>query len=82
MQAHAPLFDLAPDGVCRAVAVTSNAVRSYRTISPLPAPGGLGGILSVALSVELLRPGITWRPALWSPDFPLSLDSDHPADFR
>ena len=80
--APAPLFDLAPDGVYPAAAVTSDAVRSYRTISPLPAPKGLGGVLSVALSVESLRPGVTWRPALWSPDFPLPQGSDHPADFR
>ena len=31
-----PLFGLAPGGVCRAVLVTKNAVRSYRTLSPLP----------------------------------------------
>ena len=30
------LFGLAPGGVCRAVGVTADAVRSYRTISPLP----------------------------------------------
>jgi len=30
------LFDLAPGGVCRAVPVTRDAVRSYRTLSPLP----------------------------------------------
>ncbi len=30
----------------------------------------LGGLLSVALSVGLHPPGITWRSALWSPDFP------------
>jgi hypothetical protein len=30
------LFGLAPGGVYRAVPVTSNAVRSYRTFSPLP----------------------------------------------
>ena len=29
-----------------------------------------GGILSVALSVGSRPPGITWHPALWSPDFP------------
>ena len=34
--AHAFLFGLAPGGVYLAVTVTSNAVRSYRTISPLP----------------------------------------------
>ena len=30
------LFGLAPGGVCRAVSVAGNAVRSYRTFSPLP----------------------------------------------
>ena len=30
----------------------------------------IGGVFSVALSVGSRRPGITWRPALWSPDFP------------
>ena len=68
---HVPLFGLAPDGVCPATTVASCAVRSYRTISPLPAPQSIGGIFSVALSVGSLRPGITWHPVLWSPDFPL-----------
>ncbi len=31
-----PLFDLAPGGVYLADAVTGGAVRSYRTLSPLP----------------------------------------------
>ena len=30
------LFCLAPGGVCPAIFVAKNAVRSYRTISPLP----------------------------------------------
>jgi len=30
----------------------------------------IGGIFSAALSVGLRRPGITWHPAHWSPDFP------------
>jgi len=30
----------------------------------------IGGIFSVALSVDSRLPGVTWRPALWSPDFP------------
>src|SRR6266849_5839139 len=33
----APLFALAPGGACRAAAVTGGAVRSCRTVSPLPA---------------------------------------------
>ena len=32
-----PLCGLAPGGVCHAAAVTGGAVRSYRTLSPLPA---------------------------------------------
>ncbi len=35
-RAIAFLFGLAPDGVCRAVPVARSAVRSYRTVSPLP----------------------------------------------
>src|SRR5215831_12019997 len=31
-----PLFGLAPGGVCRAACVAASAVRSYRTVSPLP----------------------------------------------
>ncbi len=34
--ATVPLFGLAPDGVYPATPVASSAVRSYRTISPLP----------------------------------------------
>lgn len=30
----------------------------------------IGGLLSVALVVGSRRPGVTWHPALWSPDFP------------
>ena len=42
----ASLFGLAPGGVCHAESVATRAVRSYRTISPLPAPLArhLGGI--------------------------------------
>ena len=63
-----PLLGLAPGGVYRAAIVTDNAVRSYRTLSPLPTV--VGGLLSAALSVGFRPPGVTWHPALWSPDFP------------
>ena len=46
---------------------------SYPTVSPLPAPGeapAAGGLFSVALSVGLPRPAVSWHPALWCPDFP------------
>src|SRR5580704_18274029 len=48
------LFGLAPGGVCRAADVTAGAVRSYRTVSPLPhlsTRAGHGGLFSVALSL-------------------------------
>ncbi len=72
-------------GFTIAAPVTSRAVRSYRTFSPLPNQKGvrplstvlkkgrtpfLGGFLSAALSVGSRPPGVTWHPALWSPDFP------------
>ena len=41
---------LAPGGVYPATTVTSGAVRSYRTLSPLPYE--YGGLLSVALSLR------------------------------
>ena len=53
--------------------VASCAVRSYRTLSPLPVlclNKVIGGLLSAALVVGLRPPGVTWHPALWSPDFP------------
>jgi len=50
--------------------VTSGPVRSYRTLSPLPAINSLGGLLSAALVVGFRRPDVIWHPALWSPDFP------------
>jgi len=66
---NTPLFGLAPGGVYPAARVTTCAVRSYRTISPLPGQS-LGGIFSVALSVGSRPPGVTWRLCPWSPDFP------------
>jgi hypothetical protein len=50
------LFGLAPSGVYRAIIVTNNAVRSYRTLSPLPAINCLGGLLSAALAVDINIP--------------------------
>ena len=66
------LFGLAPSGVYLAITVTSKAVRSYRTFSPLPVFRRIiGGLLSVALSISSRFPGVTWHSALRSPDFPL-----------
>ena len=58
------LHGLAPNGVCHARSVTSLAVRSYRTFSPLPVypfPAS-GGLFSVALSLGLPPPGVTRHP--------------------
>ena len=83
------LFGLAPGGVYPAAPVTGNAVRSYRTFSPLPRTvlrQIRGGMFSVALSVGSRRPEVIWHPALWSPDFPppcsaINLEGSA-ADFR
>jgi len=73
------LLGLAPGGVCPARTVTGPAVRSYRTLSPLPLrsawkAGALqGGLLSVALSLRSPSPGVTrhrvsMEPGLSSPE--------------
>src|SRR5262249_55662362 len=70
-EAHSPradaslapsLFGLAPGGVCRAACVAAGAVRSYRTVSPLPLmpperDAASGGLFSVALSLGLTPAG-------------------------
>jgi hypothetical protein len=63
------LFDLAPGGVCHAAAVTSRAVRSYRTVSPLPCQDMAVYFLWHFPSGHPGRalPGTVPR---WSPDFP------------
>src|SRR6478609_8474502 len=67
-EAFAPasfLFGLAPGGVCRAVSVAGNAVRSYRTVSPLPRLNATrrGGLFSVALSLEPIPANADIDPA-------------------
>ncbi len=72
--AIAPLFDLAPGRVCRAPSVTSRAVGSYPTVSPLPRGCPRGGLFSVALSVSRSsRHGclaVSQYLCFRSPDFP------------
>ena len=74
------LFGLAPGGVCPAACVTAGAVRSYRTVSPLPVRavllrvrrrGGTGGLFSVALSLgsrppDVIRHRMSMEPGLSS----------------
>ena len=69
-----PLFGLAPGGVCRAVLVAENAVRSYRTVSPLPVTRDLSREPAVSFlwhcpwgRPRLALPGTVFP---WSPDFP------------
>ena len=60
------LFGLAPGGACRAVDVAADAVRSYRTLSPLPLMKR-GGLLSVALSLGSPPAGVTRRHVVVEP---------------
>ena len=50
-----PQLGLAPGGVYHAVPLTRDAVRSYRTFSPLPFDKSQGGMFSVALSLSVTR---------------------------
>ena len=84
-----PLFDLAPGGVYLADAVTGGAVRSYRTLSPLPPTRPEAGNVGLAVCSLWHCPWGRPRRALpgtvfpWSPDFPPAPGepdaSDHPA---
>ena len=62
----APLFGLAPGGVCRAGPVTRTAVRSYRTFSPLPRLAALSdrcaGRCVFCGTVPGVTPGRCYRP--------------------
>ena len=51
------------------------------TLTCVPETDTIGGLLSVALSVDAFRhrPGITWQRALWSPDFPRILSYARPS---
>ena len=71
------LLGLAPGGVYRAVPVAGNAVRSYRTLSPLPAdrgpkPTARGRRFAFCGTVPGVTPAGRYpAPCFpWSPDFP------------
>ena len=81
-----PLFGLAPGGVYPATGVAVGAVRSYRTISPLPIRrGGLrrylfcGTCRGLAPPRRYLAP-CPVEPGLSSPRAPRRASSDCPAD--
>jgi hypothetical protein len=77
MRSTPSLFGFAPGGVCHAVCVAADAVRSYRTISPLPRltlheATRRGGLFSVALSLgspppDVIRHRMSMEPGLSSP---------------
>ena len=69
------LFGLAPGGVCRAASVAGSAVRSYRTVSPLPrlkrnAPRRsvlCGTVPRVLSPPDVIRHRLSVEPGLSSP---------------
>jgi hypothetical protein len=76
-----PLFGLAPRGACPASGIAAAAVRSYRTISPLPLPAGVSAsgewrcIFCGAfreIRFERTPPAVSRHAARWRPDFPRS----------
>jgi hypothetical protein len=78
-----PLHGLAPGGVCRAATVAGRAVRSYRTLSPLPDPAGSPRGLAVCFlwhcpwgRPRRVLPGTVFP---WSPDFPPPAGPEEPA---
>jgi hypothetical protein len=75
-RAEYQLLGFAGGGVYPADTVTGTAVRSYRTISPLPVSrriGAIGCVFSVALSCELPRVAVNHHRALSCSDFPPAL---------
>ena len=76
------LLGLAGGGVCPASTVAGAAVRSYRTISPLPVPlsADIGCVVSVALSRGSPRVAVSHHRALSCSDFPPA--SNWPATAR
>jgi len=80
------LLGLAPGGVYHAALVAKSAVRSYRTLSPLPPKTEAlgGGLLSVALSLgspppDVIRHRVPVEPGLSSPGCRKTLKGGHPA---
>jgi hypothetical protein len=76
LAAPPPLFGLAPGGVYPAAPVARGAVRSCRTVSPLPA-GRLAALARAVCFLWHFPWGRPRRPLAgtvfpWSPDFPLS----------
>ena len=69
------LFGLAPDGVFLAWKSLSTRWALAPPFHPYPKKRRY---ISVALSFGLHQLGVTQRPALWSPDFPLFINKERP----
>ena len=61
---------LAPGGVCHAVRCTTDAVRSYRTLSPLPAPCGASAVCFLSHFPWARAPQALPGTLTAEPDFP------------
>ena len=72
--AIAPLFGLAPDGVCQPLVLPQARCALTAPFHPCLCLAAIGGVFSVALSVASRRPAVSRHPALRSPDFPLPLN--------
>ncbi len=83
-----PYSSLLPEGLASPPVARLSRVGSYPTISPLPVRGGhtahraIGGVISVALSLESPRVGVADFRTLRSPDFPPADGSCPPAILR
>ncbi len=64
------LFGLAPCGVCPALSITGQAVRSYRTFSPLPFPAVCFLWHFPSSGLDAALPDVIRHTALRSSDFP------------
>ena len=84
--ANTPLFGLAPGGVYHATRVTTRAVRSYRTLSPLPADQNLLRRSTLCCTGRRLTPPRCYlapcpvEPGLSSPCASKHTGGDYPAD--
>ena len=67
-----PIWPCSERGLpCRSCCQARGALLPHRfTLTGVDRSHRLGGLLSVALSVDFRPPGVTWRSALRSPDFP------------